>query len=275
MAESDSNEVNPAHHSHSTDSAGQPWAGREFEPNMHADDDGSADPVVVSAIQLFRSYEPMAPQRAAAQSAVVGAIARARLLIPLVAEAGDVGVSPTGLVVDKTQELSIVTVAGPGGEKVMPAFTSVAAMREWRADARPVPVEARRAALAAVAEDIAWIVIDPKSSTEFVLRRPAVRAIAAGEAWRPNHADEELHSIFEASVAADPYVRAIRMVPGDPDARGFGEDLILQIVLVPGLDQSDVMSSLQALSSTWAQERIFSERIDSMKIQVIPGAPVG
>ena len=67
-------------------------------------------------------------------------------------------------------------------------------------------------------------------------------------------------------------MRSIRMVPGDPDARGFGEELILQVVLVPNLPQEDVMSSLNALSTAWAGESIFSERIDSMKIQVIPGA---
>jgi hypothetical protein len=262
----------PSDSANPTDSAGQPWQGRHFEPNEHVNDDGSADPLVISAIELFRSFEPMAPQRAAAQSAVVGAIARSRLLVPLIAEAGDVGVGPNGLVVDKTQELALVTVAGPDGQKVMPAFTSVDAMKAWREDARPVPVEARRAALAAVAEDIAWIVIDPKNATEFVIRRPAVRAIAQGEAWRPNHADPDLHAVFEKGVASDPYVRSIRMVPGDPDARGFGEELILQVVLVPNLPQEDVMSSLNALSTAWAGETVFSERIDSMKIQVIPGA---
>ena len=254
------------------DSAGQPWSGRHFEPNARADDDGSADPLVISALELFRSYDPSAPQRAAAQAAAVGAIARSRLLVPLVAEAGDEGLGANGLVVDKTQELALVTVAGPDGQKVLPAFTSVDAMTKWRADARPVPVDARRAALAAVAEGVAWIVIDPQSPTEFVIRRPAVRAIAQGHAWRPNHADPDLHAVFEKSVAADPYVRSIRMVPGDPDARGFGEELILQVVLVPNLPQEDVMSSVQALSSAWAGESIISERIDSMKIQIIPGA---
>lgn len=259
-------------HNNVADSAGQPWQGRQFEPNSHADDDGSADPLVMSALELFRSFEPMAPQRAAAQAAVVGAIARSRLLVPLIAEPGDLGVSPSGLVVDKTQELALVTVAGPQGQKVMPAFTSVAAMTKWRVDARPVPVDARRAALAAVAEDIAWIVIDPQSDSEFVVRRPAVRAIAQGVEWRPNHADPDLHAVFEKGVASDPYVRAIRMVPGDPDARGLSEDLVVQVILVPNLPQEDVMGALQALSTAWAGETIFSERVDSMKIQVIPGA---
>ncbi|MCX6494174.1 MAG: SseB family protein [Actinobacteria bacterium] len=255
-----------------SDSAGQPWAGRRFEPNAHSADDGSADPAVVAALTHFRSLDLTDPARAAAQSAVINAVAASRLLVPLIAEAGETGIGPNGLVVDKTQELALITVAGPAGQQVMPAFTSVAAMTAWRADARPVPVDARRAALAAVAEGINWIVLDPASPTEFVIRRPVVAAIAQGIAWTPSHVDVELRSVFEKSASVDPAVRSIRMVAGDPDARGVTDDVILQVELAPGLEQDEVMRVLNALSTAWAGETIFAERIDSMKIQVIPAA---
>ena len=87
-----------------------------------------------------------------------------------------------GLAVDKTQELSIVTVAAPDGRRVLPVFTSVAAMSRWDAAARPVPADGVRTAVAASADDTDLIVIDPGSETEFVLRRPAVWAIAQGVA---------------------------------------------------------------------------------------------
>ncbi len=251
------------------DSAGHPWAGRHFQPNAHAADDGSADPDVVAALTHFRSLDLTDPARASAQSAVIDAIAASRLLVPLIAEAGETGIGPNGLVVDKTQELALITVAGPAGQQVMPAFTSVAAMTAWRADARPVPVDARRAALAAVAEGINWIVLDPTSPTEFVIRRPVVAAIAQGIAWTPSHVDDELRTVFEKSASVDPAVRSIQMVPGDPDARGLSDDVILQVVLAPGLTQDDVMKALQVLSTAWSGETIFAERIDSMKIQVI------
>jgi hypothetical protein len=151
-------------------------------------------------------------------------------------------------------------------------------MTAWRADARPVPVEARRAALAAVAEGITWIVLDPASPTEFVIRRPAVAAIAQGLAWTPSHADKDLRDVFEKSVDVDPAVRSVTMVAGDPDARGLTDDVILQVELAPGLEQEDVMRVLNALSASWSGESpgeqtgesIIAERIDSMKIQVIP-----
>ena len=74
-------------------------------------------------------------------AAVVDALRDARLLIPLVARLGEEGVGETGLKVDKSAELSIITVAGPDGRTVMPVFTSVAAMGRWNPAARPVPAE--------------------------------------------------------------------------------------------------------------------------------------
>ena len=140
------------------DSAGLPWEGRSFESNPHAADDGSADPALLDALLRFRAGE-------GSQAEVVDAFRSARVLIPLIAEKGEEGVAPSGLAVDKTQELSIVTVAAPDGRKVQPVFSSVTAMQAWDATARPIPVEAVRAALAASSEDTDLIVLDPTSET--------------------------------------------------------------------------------------------------------------
>ena len=113
--------------------------------------------------------------------------------------------------------------------------------------------------------------LDPQSPMEFVIRRPAVESVAKGEPWLPAHIDEDLIALFEGSVSLDPSVRSIRMVAGDLDARGTSEDVILQVALVPGQSQDQVMRTLQALSTAWAGESLFAERIDSIKIQVIPG----
>ena len=53
-------------------------------------------------------------------------------------------------------------------------------MSRWDAAARPVPADGVRTAVAASADDTDLIVIDPGSDTEFVIRRPAVWAIAQG-----------------------------------------------------------------------------------------------
>ena len=67
------------------DSAGVPWEGRSFESNPHAGDDGSADAALLAALEAFHAGSGDAV-------AIVDAYRDARLLIPLVAEAGDVGI---------------------------------------------------------------------------------------------------------------------------------------------------------------------------------------
>src|SRR5690606_1366485 len=106
----------------------------------------------------------------------------------------DEGVNEQGLKVDKTQELSIVTVSGPDGRTVLPVFTGVAEMQRWNPQARPVPVDMVRVALAAAEENTELVVVNAASESEFVVRRPALWAIAKGEIldWVPSWADQEL-----------------------------------------------------------------------------------
>ena len=162
----------PEHfHPSAADSAGQPWAGRTFEPNRYADDDGTAPPAVAAALAAFAAGT-------ADEVAVVDALRGTRVLIPLVAALGEAGRNDAGVTVDKSADLSIVTVAGPDGRTVLPVFTSAAAMSAWNPAARPVPVDLRTAALAAADERTELIVLDAGSETEFGLRRPAVWALA-------------------------------------------------------------------------------------------------
>lgn len=191
--------------SDAADSAGQPWAGRSFQANPSAADDGSADPALLAALLAV-------PTGAGSHAAVVDALRTARLLVPLLAEAGDIGFTERGLRVDKTQELSLVTVAGPDGRTVLPAFTSVDTMRAWNPSARPIPAEARRIALAAGADGSA-VVIDPGSATEFALRRPALAAIATDEAWAPSWDSDELWDAYRVFMEDEPGIGTIDIGP--------------------------------------------------------------
>lgn len=253
-----------------SDSAGQPWAGRSFEPNPNAGDDGTAPPALMAALASFRASDPQAPERTATHIAVVDAIRTARFLIPLVAEAGDVGVNAEGLTVDKTQELGIVTVAGPGERTVLPVFTSVSAMTAWRTDARPVPADGTRVALAAAGDGAQWVVLDPGSSTEFVIRRPTVDAIAQSLPWVPGHVDPLVIDAFTRSIAAQPAIRGLTLHSGDPDARGNNDELTVELVLAPHLEQDDLLLIVNSLADVWAGEPVISERVDSLRVHLIP-----
>ncbi|MET0735320.1 MAG: SseB family protein [Microbacterium sp.] len=264
------------HDDRGADSAGVPWAGRSFEENPHAADDGSADPALSAALAAFRAGT-------GDQVAVVDAYRAARLLIPLVAEKGapqpagetaeprepDVGAH--GLQVDKTQELSIVTVAAPDGRRVLPVFTSVAAMTRWDAAARPVPADGVRTALAAADDDTDLIVVDPGSDTEFVLRRPAVWAIAQSRAWEPSFRSPDVFAGLHESIGGELAVLDLGVEPGDPSARLRGPELVVRLHLIEGLEPAELDAVLQRLARRWASDDRIAVLVDSLTVKLVRG----
>lgn len=252
------------HHGRPADSAGVPWEGRSFQANPHSGDDGSADPALLAALTAFHAGE-------GAATAVVDAYRTARLLIPLIAEKGDEGVGPTGLTVDKTQELSIVTVAAPDGRRVLPVFTSVQAMSRWDAAARPVPAEGIRTALSAAADDTDLIVIDPGSDTEFVIRRPAVWAIGQAQPWEPPHTSPEVFAGLQESIGTELGVLDLSVATGDPHSRLRGPELMVSLHLVDGLDQAALDAILQRLATRWAADDRIAVLVDSLTVKLVRG----
>ncbi len=242
------------------DSAGVPWEGRSFHANPAAGDDGAAPPRLLEALRRFASRE-------VGDAEVLDALRAVRLLVPLVAERGDEGVGAHGQLVDKTQELSMVTVAGPDGRPVLPAFTSVDTLRAWNAQARPIPVEAARIGLAAAAEG-QLVVIDPASATEHVIRRPALKALATGERWTPSFADEGVLDAFLATSSTEAAVRALQLAPGDPGGRLAGPELLVQLSLAPGLDADALQRLLARLGAAWSADAVIAERVDSLGVRL-------
>ena len=246
------------------DSAGRPWAGRSFQSNPHAADDGTMPPALGAALARFRAGE-------AGQAEVVAAFGGSRLLIPLLAELGDGGaeVGAHGLTVDKSQELSIVTVEGPDGRRVLPVFGSVQAMSEWNPAARPVPADGVRVALAAADDGTDLVVLDPGSETEFVLRRPAVWAVAQSQPWDPPFDSQAVRRAFEQSIATELAVIGVDLSPGDPEARLVGPELVVRLSLVAGLSRGDLDAVLQRLAARWAAEDAIATLVDSLVVRLV------
>jgi hypothetical protein len=243
------------------DSAGQPWAGREFQANASAADDGSAPPELLEAIRRFRARE-------VGEESVVDAIRSARLLIPLVAELGESGTTAGGLTIDKSQELSIITVAGPDGRNVLPVFTSTAAMAAWNPMARPVPADAIRVALAAAQENTDLVVLDPTAATEYVVRRPALWAIAQSQPWTPSYASRQVADAFAHSIATELSVLSVALGAGDPGARLDDPELVVRLELVDGLTQAELDATLARLAARWAADDVIATGVDSLRVQL-------
>ena len=242
-----------------SDSAGVPWEGRHFEPNPAADDDGSAPERLIEAIRRFRTGE-------LGEAEVLEALRDSRLLVPLVAELGVEGRNEHGH--DKSQELSIVTVEGPDGRTVLPAFTSVSAMGEWNPSARPVPATAVRVALAAASENTDLVVLDATSTTEFVIRRPALWALAREERWTPSYLDPAVLAAFMRSAEPEDAVLAVQLAPGDRDARLAGPELVVHLTLADGLDRASLDALMARLQERWTEDPLIVARVDSLSVKL-------
>lgn len=246
-----------------TDSAGVPWAGRRFETNSSADDDGSAPVPLVDALREFRAGR-------GSESDVVDAVRGSRLLIPLLAALAESTTAATGLVADKSAELGVVTVAGPDGRTVLPVFASVEAMRRWNTSARPVPSDAVRVALAAAADSTDLVVLDPGSETEYAIRRPAIWAIAQGRAWTPSYSDPRVLAEFVESARSEPAVSSLRVEAGDPEARLAGPELVVVLRILAGLSRTDLEATVGRLQHNWARSALIAEAVDSIAVRLLP-----
>jgi hypothetical protein len=243
------------------DSAGVPWEGRSFHDNPDAADDGSAPHRVIEAIRRFRAHE-------VGVADVVEALHSARLLLPLLATRGDEGLGAHGQPVDKTQELALVTAAGPDGRPVLPAFTSTDTMREWNASARPIPIVVPRIALAVAAEGTPLIIVDPGAPTQFALRRPSFRALATGEPWVPCFEDPLVLDAFLESSSGEPALVAMQLAPGDPDAKLAGAELLVQLSVQEGLEKIELDDLVARLGERWAADGLIADRVDSIGVVI-------
>jgi len=117
------------------------------------DDDGAADPALTAALTAYAADAAHEPD-------VLAALAQARLLVPVVAELGESETGPDGLARDKSADMATVLMRGADGRLALLAFTGLESLHRWDPDARPVPVPARTAALAAMQDGAEGLLID-------------------------------------------------------------------------------------------------------------------
>lgn len=218
-----------------------------------------------------------------AQGDAIRTLSGLRVLVPMLAEAGDFGLTPEGRTVEKSQELSIVTVRAPDGRQTLPVFTSVDTMRTWNPESRPIPVPATQAAVAAAQENTELIIVDPGTpELELAVRRTALEPLALGEQadrWLPAWADASVAQAFREIAANDPIARAtihaVMLAPGDPDARLKSQETDVLVGLPDGLDREELSRLLTRIQELWIAEPLISERVDSLRIvpRAMPDAP--
>ncbi|HIZ37140.1 MAG TPA: SseB family protein [Candidatus Ruania gallistercoris] len=231
---------------------------------MFAGDDGSTDPALAAALA--------APEGTDRLQAVVAALTTARVLVPVVSyveeheEAVEHQINGATVEVagEKSASAAMVTLATPDGRSAIPVFSGMDALRAWRADARPIPAEGVRAALAAVADADGLLVLDPGGPVTIPVPRPAVWALAQQRPWLPAVQDPAVAAAIDGALAAVPGVAGSRVQPGaDAEVR-----VVLE--LPPGLSRDQVRQIVQQAGQALAAEEIVAERVDSLQFQVRP-----
>ena len=250
---------------------------RSIQPtSQFAGDDGSVDP------ELAVLLEAHAAGRGSLAD-VVRRLAATRVLVPVLAEVEVAEVvqhdgpqGSTDLHVDKEASAGVVAVETPDGRRGLPVFTSVEAMRAWRAEARPVPVEAPRAALSAVSEDWSLLVVDPAGPVTVHVPRPAVWALAQGLEWRPalvpagagapGAGDVVVDAEVAAAIAdaAAPVQHVVR-AHAEPGRRA---EVAVVLALDPGLDRAGLDRVLGQVNARLGASSVISERVDSLELRV-------
>ncbi len=249
---------------HHADSSGVPWEGRTFHDNPHAGDTGETPADVAESLTAWCNGT-------GSFTHLVAAFADNRFLIPLVTHAGDDFDVDNPVMEDKVQELSVITVAGPSGEKVIPAFTSVAAMNAWNPDARPIPIDAQRVALAAASEQTDRIVVNPGTDS-IVLRRPVVWSIAQGKPYTAPWESAEFLSETRKLLAGIDDLVEVGVGPGDPNATGDGPDVRLILGLVDGLDADRVQTLVAEVQARISNNDTYVDQVDALALSLSTSA---
>lgn len=180
---------------------------------------------------------------------------------------------------DKAADVALVTMRAPDGRQALPVFTSVLALTAWNRDARPVAVWMPRACLSAVDEGCELVVVDPGAEHTYVVRRPAVWALAQQQDWTPSYWDQQIAE--EIGTVADlvPGLLNLGLAPGAGVAtesasgqvmNGGGAGPELQVVAMPvkDADETAVRLMTTTLRMLLADLPLLTERADSVQITV-------
>jgi hypothetical protein len=237
------------------DSGGVPWSGRELNSTGFDGDLGEADPDLLVALDDSRD-----------ETALMRAVARARLLVPIVAvpaavaHSGDSGEPAAG----KATDMAVVTLTSSDGQRGFPVFSSLARLRVWDATARPSPVTSSRAAQGAVAQRCDVMLLDCGSPRERVLRPSMVWALAQQRDWLPAHTDPFVaQALLRATAGEQDVVGCV----GEGDQGGEGI-LCVVLSLREGLDAARVQALATRIGERIATDGEARARIDGLSFTI-------
>lgn len=244
------------------DSAGLPWQGRTFKETPYKNDSGQIFPELEKSLQNLQ-------QNKGKEADVIAALANTRVLIPLLTDLGE------DKNFNKKSELSLVTVAAADGRNAIPIFSDIKNVPFWSKKARPIPIEITKVALAAVKENTDLLVLDPATPHAFVVRRPAVWALAQQKIWTPSYENMFVQQKIKQLAAQEKTVISTDIKAGKGittnslGGGGIGPELQVKLVMVKGLTKTELQTIVQKIQNYWLEDNTISTNVDSFQIQVV------
>lgn len=170
---------------------------------------------------------------------VLSALADSRLLIPVVAVLTEDEVVD-GLKREKESDMALPTLVGADGRRGVLGFTSLAALAQWRPDARPVAVRFRDACVAALDEGADAVIVDVAGPECYPVEGDRLRLLADGGMVTPPH---EVPEVMAAVWAAG---QAVPGVAGVKAELGRAAELAVRFLPERGADEDATLTALAA-----------------------------
>jgi hypothetical protein len=254
-------------------------------PGAFAADDGSV-PADVAEVLHRRATG------AAGVREVVACLATHRLLVPLLEVDGDLlegdDADPCA---GSDRAVAAVSVREPDGSPLGLAFTGMAPLVSWDAAARPLPVEATRAAGAIVAEGGRALLVDAGSPHAMRIEGVALARLASGEPWPDPWVDPAVRDavVLELGPVLASGEVAVRLAPpghvgsegGRPDVgapartppvAGPAAGLVLEVRFPGGLLDRQAEQRAAVIATRMSQSATLREVFDGvLAVQVVRG----
>lgn len=178
---------------------------------------------------------------------------------------------------DKESDVALVSLQSADGRGALPVFTSIPKLTAWHKDARPVAVWMPRACLSAVDEGNELVVVDPGATLTYVVRRPAVYALAQQQQWTPSYEDVQIAQELSELTDLIPGLAQLAMAPGRGVATqtsdgtvvaGGGAGPELALVATPNAPNDSVGNKLMlsTLQSLIADQPLLAQRADTVEL---------
>jgi hypothetical protein len=169
---------------------------------------------------------------------VVAALAASRVLVPLLeVDADQLEGDDADPCAGQDRAVAAVSMMTDEGAIGL-AFTGLVPLCAWRADARPMPVEASRVAQALIADGGVALLVDPAGPVTVGIRGVALQRLATGERWPDPWQDPAVRGavVAELGPALAAGDLAVRLVAPDREQGASGAPgLVVEVRFAEGL----------------------------------------